>query len=55
MFVIKFYIIFRMDGNKTEKINKIRYQVEYYLSDENMCKDKFFHELISNNVEVSNN
>lgn len=44
-----------MDGNKNEKINKIRYQVEYYLSDENMCKDKFFHELITKDIEVIHN
>ena len=35
-----------------EKLNKIKYQVEYYLSDENLSKDKFFHELILKDIKI---
>ena len=41
-----------MDKVNQEKLNKIKYQVEYYLSDENLSKDKFFHELILKDIEV---
>ncbi len=30
-----------------EKLNKIKNQIEYYLSDENLKKDSFFHQIIS--------
>ena len=38
--------------NNQEKINKIKIQIEYYLSDENLGKDKFFHDSISKDPEV---
>jgi len=43
-----------MEKDNQEKLKKIKSQVEYYLSDENLAKDKFFHELISKDIEVSN-
>ena len=30
-----------------EKLNEIKNQLEYYLSDENLKKDSFFHQIIS--------
>jgi len=32
---------------KVEKLNKIKEQIEYYLSDENLSQDSFFHQKIS--------
>lgn len=37
---------------KQDKTFKIKIQVEYYLSDENLGKDKFFHEQISKDPQV---
>lgn len=34
-----------------EKLNQLRGQVEYYLSDDNLKRDKFFHEKISSDVD----
>lgn len=41
-----------MDKTNTEKLNKIKYQIEYYLSDENLASDKYFHDLISIDIDV---
>ena len=37
---------------KQDKISKIKIQIEYYLSDENLQKDRFFHDQISKDPEV---
>ena len=37
---------------KQDKTLKIKVQIEYYLSDENLEKDKFFHDQISKNSLV---
>ena len=34
-----------------EKLNDIKVQMEYYLSDENLKKDSFFHQKISSDPE----
>jgi hypothetical protein len=34
----------------TEKLHRLKVQVEYYLSDENLQRDSFFHEKISNDA-----
>ena len=34
-----------------EKLNDIKIQMEYYLSDENLKKDQFFHQKILSNSE----
>jgi len=39
-----------MEG-KDDKLNKIKLQIEYYLSDENLEKDQFFHDHISKDPE----
>ena len=41
------------NNSNSEKLKKIRTQVEYYLSDENLCKDKFFHDTISQDIDVN--
>ena len=37
-----------------EKLENLQKQVEFYLSDLNLKKDKFFHELITSSQEVKN-
>ena len=37
---------------KQERTNKIKIQIEYYFTDENLQKDRFFHDLISKNENV---
>lgn len=37
---------------KQERTNKVRIQIEYYFSDENLKKDRFFHDHISKNENV---
>jgi hypothetical protein len=39
---------------KQERTNKIKIQIEYYFTDENLQKDRFFHDLISKNENVLN-
>lgn len=34
-----------------EKLNDIKVQMEYYLSDENLKKDSFFHQKISSDPQ----
>lgn len=46
------YILFKMDGNKQEKINTLRVQIEYYFSDKNLEHDKFFNEKIREDLNV---
>ncbi len=41
-----------MDGNKQEKINTLRVQIEYYFSDKNLEHDKFFNEKIREDLNV---
>lgn len=42
-----------MDSNETnEKIQKLKVQIEYYLSDENLQHDKFFHDKITSDERV---
>jgi hypothetical protein len=42
-----------MDNQKSsDTLTKLRQQVEYYLSDENLGRDKFFHDKISEDTEV---
>lgn len=43
------------DNQKKELLNKLRIQIEYYLSDENLKGDKFFHDKISTDTEVIKN
>ena len=43
------------DNQKKELLNKLRIQIEYYLSDENLKGDKFFHDKISTDTEVNKN
>ena len=40
------------DNKKNELLTKLRIQIEYYLSDENLKSDKFFHDKISSDNEV---
>jgi hypothetical protein len=40
------------DNQRNELLVKLRVQIEYYLSDENLKGDKFFHEKISSDIEV---
>ena len=43
-----------MEDNKiNETITKLRIQIEYYLSDENLKADKFFHDKILSDSDVS--
>lgn len=35
-----------------EKLENLQSQVEYYLSDDNLKNDKFFHDMISSSAEV---
>jgi len=37
--------------DKDDKLSKLKIQVEYYFSDENLEKDRFFHEIISKDPE----
>ena len=39
-------------ANNTERLAKIKKQIEYYLSDDNLAKDKYFHDLISKDIDV---
>jgi hypothetical protein len=39
-----------MESNQSE--GKLRTQIDYYLSDENLKTDKFFHEKISEDKDV---
>lgn len=38
-------------NNNQETLNKLRAQLEYYLSDENLSRDKFFHDKISSDTQ----
>lgn len=39
---------------KKYDIEEVRKQLEYYLSDDNLKRDEFFHDLLANNAEVTN-
>ena len=41
-----------MNKNANERISKILTQVEYYLSNDNLSADQFFHTKISDSKEV---
>lgn len=41
----------KKEDNDTQKLHDVQVQMEYYLSDENLKKDEFFHGKISNNPE----
>ena len=42
-----------IDHNTPQAKLALQKQVEYYLSDQNLKRDRFFHDLIKNNKEVS--
>lgn len=41
-----------MEGDNSERMHKLKIQLEYYLSDENLKRDRFFHEKISADENV---
>lgn len=41
----------KKEDNETQKLHDVQVQMEYYLSDENLKKDEFFHGKISSNPE----
>jgi hypothetical protein len=43
------------DNQRKELLKKLRIQIEYYLSEENLKGDKFFHDKISSDTEVIRN
>jgi len=44
-----------MNKNFTDRLQKVATQVEYYLSDENLSNDAFFHQKIAESKEVTIN
>ena len=43
-----------MEDTNTDRLTKIKIQIEYYLSDKNMEHDKFFNEKIREDLNVNN-
>lgn len=41
-----------MEDISSDRINKLRIQIEYYLSDKNLEGDKFFNEKIREDLNV---
>ncbi len=50
---INIYIFFQMEDISSDKITKLRIQIEYYLSDKNLEGDKFFNEKIREDLNVN--